>query len=50
MARGDILLVGLPESDRQEEKEDCPAIAVQKDVAASPMLIILPVTSQSEVR
>ncbi len=45
MARGDILLVGLPESDRREEKGNRPAIAVQTDVAASPMLMIVPVTS-----
>ncbi|MGV0104139.1 mRNA interferase [Nostoc sp. DSM 114160] len=45
MARGDILLVGLPESDKREEKGNRPAIAVQTDIATSPMLIIVPVTS-----
>jgi|LakMenEpi03Aug12_release.lakeMendotaPanAssembly.Ray.scaffolds.fasta_scaffold491798_3 mRNA interferase MazF len=45
MARGDILLVGLPESDKREEKGNRPAIAVQTDIAASPMLMIVPVTS-----
>jgi mRNA-degrading endonuclease toxin of MazEF toxin-antitoxin module len=33
MARGDILLVGLPESDKREEKGNRPAIAVQTDIA-----------------
>ncbi|PHJ61838.1 hypothetical protein VF14_19485 [Nostoc linckia z18] len=45
MARGDILLVGLPESDKREQKGNRPAIAVQTDVATSPMLMIVPVTS-----
>lgn len=45
MARGDILLVSLPESDKREEKGNRPAIAVQTDIATSPMLMIVPVTS-----
>ena len=45
MARGDVLLVGLPESDKREEKGNRPAIAVQTAIAASPMLTIVPVTS-----
>jgi mRNA interferase MazF len=45
MARGDVLLVGLPESNRREEQGNRPAIAVQNDVATSPMLMIVPVTS-----
>lgn len=45
MARGDILLITLPESDRREEKGTRPAIAVQTDIAASPMLMVVPVTS-----
>ena len=45
MGRGDVLLVGLPESDQREEKGNRPAIAVQTDVANSPMLMIVPVTS-----
>ncbi len=45
MARGDILIVGLPESDKREEKGNRPAIAVQTDVVNSPMLMIVPVTS-----
>jgi mRNA interferase MazF len=45
MTRGDILLVGLPESDKREEKGNRPAIAVQTDIATSPMLMIVPVTS-----
>jgi mRNA interferase MazF len=38
MARGDVLLVGLPDSDRREEQGNRPAIAIQTDVATSPML------------
>ncbi|MBD2778075.1 type II toxin-antitoxin system PemK/MazF family toxin [Iningainema tapete] len=45
MDRGDVLLVGLPESDQREEKGNRPAIAVQTDVANSPMLMIVPITS-----
>jgi mRNA interferase MazF len=45
VARGDILLVALPDSDKREEKGNRPAIAVQTDVEASPMLIIVPITS-----
>jgi mRNA interferase MazF len=45
MARGDVLLVGLPELDKREEKGNRPAIAVQTDLATSPMLMIVPVTS-----
>lgn len=45
MARGDIFLVGLPNSERREEKGRRPAIAVQTDSAASPMLMVVPVTS-----
>ncbi len=45
MARGDVLLVRLPDSDQREEKGNRPAIAVQTDIATSPMLMIIPVTS-----
>ncbi|MGL5876430.1 MAG: type II toxin-antitoxin system PemK/MazF family toxin [Xenococcaceae cyanobacterium] len=45
MVRGDVLLVGLPETDRREEKGNRPAIAIQTDVANSPMLMIVPITS-----
>ena len=45
MARGDILLVTLPESDKREEKGTRPAIAVQADDDRSPMLMVIPVTS-----
>ncbi len=45
MARGDVLLVELPKSDRREETGNRPAIAVQTDVTTSPMLMIVPVTS-----
>jgi len=37
MARGDVLLVSLPDSDKREEKGNRPAIAVQTDVAVSPV-------------
>ena len=45
MARGDILLVALPDSDKREERGTRPAIAVQTDNADSPMLMVIPVTS-----
>jgi mRNA interferase MazF len=45
MARGDVLLVGLPDSDKREERGNRPAIAVQTEVAASPMLMVVRVTS-----
>ena len=45
MARGDVVLVSLPASDRREEKGRRPAIAVQTDSATSPMLMVVPVTS-----
>jgi mRNA interferase MazF len=45
VARGDILLVSLPESDRREEKGTRPAIAVQADEEQSPLLMVIPVTS-----
>ncbi|MBE9003523.1 type II toxin-antitoxin system PemK/MazF family toxin [Fortiea sp. LEGE XX443] len=45
MARGDIILVSLPDSDKREEKGNRPAIAVQTDIAVSHMLMIVPVTS-----
>ncbi len=45
MARGDVLLVSLPDSDKREEKGNRPAIAVQANVANSPMLMVVPVTS-----
>ena len=45
MARGDVLLVGLPDSDKREEKGNRPAIVVQTEVAASPMLMVVPITS-----
>jgi len=45
MARGDILLVSLPASDRREEKGKRPAIAVQAGSTLSPMLMVVPVTS-----
>ena len=45
MARGDILQVSLPDSDQREEKGNRPAIAVQTNIANSPMLMVVPVTS-----
>jgi mRNA interferase MazF len=45
MARGDVLLVALPESNRREEQGTRPAIAVQTDVVVSPMLMVVPITS-----
>ena len=45
MARGDILLLILPESDKREKKGTRPAIAVQADDDRSPMLMVIPVTS-----
>ena len=45
MARGDVLLVGLPASDRREQSGRRPAVAVQTDVAGEPMLMVAPITS-----
>ena len=45
MARGDVVLVGLPLSDRREQSGRRPAIAVQTDQAGEPMLMVAPVTS-----
>src|SRR2546423_3444908 len=45
MARGDVLLVTLPPSDRREQSGRRPAIAVQTDLAGEPMLLVAPVTS-----
>jgi mRNA interferase MazF len=47
MARGDILLVTLPESDQREEKGTRPAVAVQADDDRSPMLMVIPLTSSA---
>jgi mRNA interferase MazF len=45
MARGDVLLVSLPPSDRREQSGRRPAIAVQTDQQGEPMLMVAPVTS-----
>ena len=45
MARGDVLLVSLPPSDRREQSGRRPAVAVQIDLAGQPMLMVAPVTS-----
>ena len=39
MARGDVLLIGFPESDKREQSGRRPTIAVQADLADQPMLI-----------
>ncbi len=45
MARGDVLLVSLPASDKREQSGRRPAVAIQTDVTGEPMLMIAPVTS-----
>ena len=45
MARGDVLLVDLPISDRREQSGRRPVVAVQTDVTGEPMLMIAPITS-----
>jgi len=45
MARGDVLLINLPSSDKREQSGRRPAVAVQTDVAGEPMLVVAPVTS-----
>ncbi len=45
MARGDVLLVGLPSSDKREQSGRRPAVAVQTDVSGEPILMIAPITS-----
>jgi mRNA interferase MazF len=45
MARGDVLLVSLPSSDRREQSGRRPAVAVQTDQAGEPMLMVAPITS-----
>ncbi len=45
MARGDVLLVSLPPSDRREQSGRRPAVAVETDQAGEPMLMVAPVTS-----
>jgi mRNA interferase MazF len=45
MARGDVLLVSLPPSDRREQSGRRPAVAVQTDEAGQPVLMVVPVTS-----
>lgn len=46
MARGDVLLVALPASDRREQSGRRPAVAVQTDIAGEPMLMVAPVSSR----
>jgi mRNA interferase MazF len=45
MARGDILLISLPISDKREQSGRRPAVAVQTDIAGEPLLMIAPITS-----
>lgn len=45
MARGNVLLVTLPQSERREEKGTRSAIALQTEVGNSAMLMVVPVTS-----
>src|SRR2546423_3068078 len=45
MARGDVLLVTLPPSDRREQSGRRPAVAVQTDQKGEPMLMVAPITS-----
>jgi mRNA interferase MazF len=45
VARGDILLITLPDSDRREEKGTRPAIVVQANEEQSPLLMVIPLTS-----
>ena len=45
MARGDVLLINLPTSDKHEQSGRRPAVAVQTDIASEPMLMVAPVTS-----
>lgn len=45
MARGDVLLINLPSSDKREQSGRRPAIAVQTDVSGEPMLMVAPITS-----
>ena len=47
MARGDVLLVTLPPSDRREQSGRRPAVAVQTDLTGEPMLLVAPVTLKS---
>ncbi len=45
MARGDVLLINLPDSTGREQSGRRPAVAVQTDVSGEPMLMIAPITS-----
>jgi mRNA interferase MazF len=45
MARGDVLLVTLPESQGREQSGRRPVVAVQTDIAGEPTLMIVPTTS-----
>ena len=48
MARGDVLLVDLPFSEKREQSGRRPAVAVQTDLTGEPMLMIAPITSNSK--
>ena len=47
MARGDVLLINLPTSDGREQSGRRPAVAVQTDISGEPMLMVAPITSNS---
>jgi len=45
VARGDILLVSLPASDKREQSGRRPAVALQTNISGEPMLMVAPITS-----
>lgn len=45
MARGDLLLVSLPASDKREQAGTRPALAVQTALTGESMLMVAPITS-----
>ena len=45
MARGDVFVIELPESELREQTGRRPAVAVQMDVPDGPMLVVAPITS-----
>jgi len=47
MARGDVLLVSLPTSEGREQSGRRPVVAVQTDVLGEPMLMVAPITLNS---
>jgi mRNA interferase MazF len=45
VARGDIFIVNLPNSEGREQSGRRPAVALQTDVAGTPLLMVAPITS-----